>query len=401
MIKIVIKNKQCIKNICVCLGSFLMFFGHNTAIGSIGKILIYLGMFILLMYILGTTCRNIKLTMNKDKCIFIVLLILLSLGIIVQKDLSVMQKISPLISFFIMLVFYVYGYHLLNDFKIIRLFGYTILVTFIMSMIFTPLLGGEIVTIPTEGMSYALTAGLGHKNASSICIFSAYMAISSYFKFVEKNKADCIAIVLLIIFMLAGASRATWILMLVYTALLNQDVFYKIKKESRFIFYIFLMMFICLCGYVFISMIIMESASYGFRFLGLWSYLNQYGTDANVMLFGHGDILYNSNYGDYDHRIWILLGGIGTFEIAYLDVLAKNGLLGLIVYLYVYFIPIFKGFKSKLKQNKIMFFSLSITALISGMVDIFITQIIYPYAVFVLCTISWVNYNYKNENRLK
>lgn len=257
------------------------------------------------------------------------------------------------------------------------------------------MIGSEIIMRPTEGMNYALTAGLGHKNSSSICLLASFMAIALYYKFSYKKRSDFMVMLLLVILIIAGASRASWLLMLIFVALLNQDILKRIKTGSRFIFYVLLTGFIIFCGYVFVSMIALESESYGVRLMGLYSYLFQYGDDYSVMLLGHGDILYNDAYGDYDHRIWRLLGGVGTFEIAYIDMLAKNGILGIIGYIYIYFYPILIGMKAKVLLHKVALISLSTVAVVSGTVDVFITLVTSPYTVFLLCGLSFFKHEYE------
>lgn len=401
---ILINCRQNIKNICISLGVFLLFGGYNSGLNSTtGRIMMYLGLFVLLMGILRGMCRHVTLSINKKKCTFVCLIVLLSMGLGLQKDLTLSQKATPIVSFIIMILFYMYGYHLIDSLEKIRLFGYILLITFVFSMIVSPALGIEIIMRPTEGLSYALTAGLGHKNSSSICMLAAFMAIATYYKLAHKKKIDFIACSLLVIFIIAGASRSAWLLMLIFVVLLNQDILKRIKTESRFIFYAFLIGIFLLCVYIFISMLLLESQSYGVRLIGLYSYLFQYGDDCNVMLLGHGDILYNDAYGDdYDHRIWVLLGGMGTFEIAYLDILAKSGILGIIAYLYIYFYPIFIGMRTKFSLLKTLLVSFSIIALVSGMVDIFISQIISPYTVLTLCSLSYAIYKHEQyEKKIK
>ena len=370
---------------------FFLTIGHNTVFSTIGSSVMYFGLLILLMYILKQLIEKNDYVIGKSFISFILLFMLLTVGVSLQQELTIYQKISPLIASALMLIFYLYGYKLITNPRDVRMCGYTIFISFILSMLVSPLLGEKIIMEPSEGMSYALTAGLGHKNASSICILTAFMAISAYFKFVVKKRIDFIVLTFITILIVAGASRSSWLLMMIYIMFINIDIIKKIKRNSRWIFYIILFLLVSAIGGMFLLIMIDKSASYGVRLLGVYSYFYQYGNDIYAILFGKGNILYNDRYGDYNSRYWTLLGGVGSFEIGYLEVMAKNGLFGLIAYTYMYIKPIISSMKNKNITVKIMLLSLSITALISCFVEEFITQIIYPYTIFTLCTLSYLN----------
>ena len=93
-----------------------------------------------------------------------------------------------------------------------------------------------------------------------------------------------------------------------------------------------------------------------------------------------------------------MLGGIGTLEIAYLEILAKNGLLGIVAYAIMLISPLLLSKRASHKQQAILF-AVVIPLAVSGCVELFMCQIIYVYAIMLWPLVSYCQYLIKMEDK--
>lgn len=113
--------------------------------------------------------------------------------------------------------------------------------------------------------------------------------------------------------------------------------------------------------------------------------------NSRNLFFGISDIAYANTGYSYTTNIRQFLGWESSVEMAYVNILIKNGLIGFISY-----ILIFNNFLSDCKRctvtNQSIVKSLVIVLLISGMVETYAVSIHYVVGPVMYCLIRGITY---------
>ena len=86
--------------------------------------------------------------------------------------------------------------------------------------------------------------------------------------------------------------------------------------------------------------IILRFSTYAYRFRGLLNYLNYYNGDSFHMILGNAESFYDKS-NSYVMAVRSTTGYDGSLEMAWLNILIKSGLLGVLAYAFI-FIRMFK-----------------------------------------------------------
>lgn len=348
---------------------FLVDMGYSSAFE-------YMGYFFLLGDIIVSTVRKKKI--QKHLYLFFVVLIMFSVGITLQ-NLDTITKIKLIFTMLVIDICAFYGQNIVSDIDALRRISNAILIGCILSIILTVATGGSILDVSHEGVfDFGFSAGLQFKNFFASNILAAYIGHSLYKKFeIVKKKRLEISILqfieLLLIFL--SNSRGTYVLTMIYFVFFYFNDFVRIKKNQRKIVFSFFLVIGLGVGYEFYNNIAINSTTYMYRVNGLLNYLEYIVGDQFHLVFGNAELAYGSSTMTYSEIIRRTTGFNGSLEMSFLNILIKNGIVGLFGYVILFafiYSQIIKILNDKVKYCALGLF---FTLLISGFVESFISNI--------------------------
>ena len=146
----------------------------------------------------------------------------------------------------------------------------------------------------------------------------------------------------------------------------------------------------------------MSSESFAYRLRGVENYINYYKGDVFHLVFGNAEMAFRNSGQSYVDNIRSVVGWNGTVEIAYLNILIKNGLIGIVGYLLIFLIYIKKIVTLQNLQNskvKTLIYTFLTVFILSGLFEAFVGNINLSYSVIsylFLCNIATGD-RFKNE----
>lgn len=374
-----------VTSIYIFLGFFFIsmaiFKGFDKTVWE--DVLLYIGyLFIMIPSYLYIIAKGGKALVNK-LCMIIMLWGLMSMGVLV-KNIDMVKKTEVLLSYFIIVSLMVNSDEIINEPGKLKICSYAILLSLFIGFLLSLMMGIQWYTIPTEGLSYAFNAGMGHKNyvgGAALAALTGFYISNYYNKLRGYNVLMLISAILIFI----SGSRTVWVMMLVALFVISSRRLIRFVQSHKFF-----------CGglaivLLGIGMYLMQfySQSFYFRFMGLIDYIVKYLSDWKLFLIGNAEVVY-SNERTYQLNLISAFGGMGTTEMGILNILVKSGFIGLASYL-VYFIFCFKNI-SKTKNWDILKIGLFIMLpmVASSFSEPFIVNIKLIYTVFVWCAMSWI-----------
>lgn len=388
-----------IQNFLIFIAFFLIYIGQCDAINQYSSMLTYAGLAIVLIisYVefLRKKNRN-RIIGNLSELLF--LLILLSIGIMTQ-NIVYMKKIVLILSYFITVSVFVFGGYWLKDIKEMRIAVYGMGAALILGIILSLITNNNIFMLTSEGiLKYGFTGGFGHKNSFSVSLLTIFAGFYLYYIGEKKSRKTCLLLFALCVLIFFTGSRTAWIMLFIMLASSNWKIINKVTPHTRFLLVTILIGGGILVSIIFVHTVVMNSTTFSHRFHGIMSYLNLYRDDISKLMLGNGEIVYRDN-NNYFNNLWNLVGGNGSFEMGLFQIIVKNGLIGLLAYIYMLAKSIIYLKKTKNIYVQSMVLSMVLPFFISVFVEIYITQIIYPYTVFTWCIISCFNQWLAREKR--
>lgn len=207
-------------------------------------------------------------------------------------------------------------------------------------------------------------------------------------KFGHKERT-LLAIFLLLI-VLSG-SKGALVLSMIWILLINFDKILKFRRNQKRIFIFFAGIVACLIGIYIYNNILINVYTYAYRMRGLSSLVDYLLQDSKNLFFGISDIAYANTGFSYTTNMRQFLGWQSSVEMAYVNILIKNGLIG-----YASYILIFKDFLSGCKRctatDQSIVKSLVIVLLISGLTETYAASIHYVVGPIMYCLIRGLIY---------
>lgn len=204
------------------------------------------------------------------------------------------------------------------------------------------------------------------------------------------HKERTVLALFLLLIVLSG-SKGALALSMIWILLINFDKILKLRKNQKRIFVFFVGIIACLIGVYIYNNILINVYTYAYRMRGLSNLVDYLLQDSRNLFFGISDIAYADTGYSYTTNIRQFLGWESSVEMAYVNILIKNGLIGFISY-----ILIFKDFLSDCKRctvtDQSIVKSLVIVLLISGMVETYAVSIHYVVGPVMYCLIRGIIY---------
>ena len=205
----------------------------------------------------------------------------------------------------------------------------------------------------------------------------------------SHNGRTVLAIFLLLI-VLSG-SKGALVLSMIWILLINFDKILKFRRNQKRIFIFFAGIVACLIGIYIYNNILINVYTYAYRMRGLSNLVDYLLQDSRNLFFGISDIAYANTGFSYTTNMRQFLGWQSSVEMAYVNILIKNGLIG-----YASYILIFKDFLSGCKRctatDQSIVKSLAIVLLISGLTETYAVSIHYVVGPVMYCLIRGLIY---------
>lgn len=322
--------------------------GYFTGIG-INTYFEYLGLALLLMEIYSYTLLRIRVYW-KHYVFLLIVLLLFCIGIF-KQNIERSTLISLCLSMFILVSIAVLPYGHGKKSGCFRDIGLGILCGTFINTVIAIVMRTALVTGASEGLIIELgfNAGFVHRNYFAYTMIVSFMALFIDQEFGEIKNKNKRLLVFVAFLMLLANSRGGIVIFSVFFFIAN---FSKIKmsKHNKQIWGIF----IAVCAMLIIppvyTFLISHSENYSFRVNGLNNYFRVFQGDWKHLIYGNAEMAFRSR-GSYDENIKSVIGYDGSTELVLLNVLIKNGLLGLLGYVLV-FSRYFRHLKYEQSQKK-------------------------------------------------
>ena len=364
---------------------FLLTIGNSAYLIQIQKnsIIEYLGNAILMLTI--WYCIMIMknhLLQIKKMIKFSVISIFFLAGLLVQEmKISITIRLS--FTMLAIATFAVLSSRLFSTYLNLRLAAYAIFVGILVACVLAMVNNVTVFSGIIEGsMSSGFNGGLEHKNFFAADLLASFSGIYLYYKNVERKRIDLIVMIIEIVMLVLSFSRGGYILLAFYLFLLNYEKIKKIRKDQRKILVLFICILIAFGAYYFYDAIASNSETYMYRIRGLLNYLNYCSGDWFHIVFGNAQLAYSSDDLSYVYKIRSVVGWDGSLELSVLNILIKNGIIGLVAYIYIIFYACKNAGRINNWSVKSIYIAYLYTFILSGFVESYWSNIHVVYCAF-------------------
>ena len=351
-------------------------FVNNRGLDNIFE---YIGYGILLIYIIISFFKKDNYVDKKGNFMFfIVILILSSIGLWFQ-DITKFRLFILEFTILAISMISVLSVNCMCSLDIIRGGAYAILIGIITSSLLG-IIGGDGIIDNIKagegilGISLGLNGGIVFKNYYSADLLVIYISLYIYGKYIKQKSIDKLTKILCLILCVLSNSRGGLLLFAIFVISTNYSIIYSISKKYRKFIVLLAIIIIGLVTVNIFNNIILGFSTYAYRFRGLLNYLNYYNGDSFHMIFGNAESFYDKS-NSYVMAVRSTTGYDGSLEMAWLNILIKSGLLGVLAYAFI-FIRMFKlALKANDKVISVGIMAITITLLASSLVEAYIQSI--------------------------
>lgn len=376
------------KNIIPFIAFFLITIGNGDYVGThFGNLIEYLGLILLVALSLASSFRIKKRINNYFKILFFSGL--LSIGSFIQNDRFNIFVMVFSTSFIIMCFVFSSGKIIASNCRIKVLAN-----SIMLGAIVTALIG---IITGTLGLSFGTNesiigilylSGFSIKNYCGgiwLLLFILYYVYYFRAKLLKRINSLLFLAFLGFLLILSG-SKGACLLCFIFLVMVNSRKIIIIGKKYKKIASIAFLISAIGIGIYIYSNILIRVDTYAYRMRGLQKLVSYMCTDMRKILFGVSDIAYANTGFNYTYNMRNFLGWEASVEMAYVNVLIKNGMLGIVCYTYV-FIYLFKSCSNDCRDRQIII-SLLMVMLISGFVETYIVSVHYVVGPVLYCFIA-------------
>lgn len=348
------------------------------------------------------TAKNVLHTL----IVFFVVSILFSFGLLLQQ-LTLGTMLRLIITMLTISCIAILGQDLLSDLSAIRTASYGILAGTLLTLILS-LFSGIVLLEPVyDGIiPVGFNGGIEYKNFFGSILLAGFMGIYLYNRFCRENLTDKIVMWLLIIALLLSSARSSYIFIVAFLVLVNIDrigkYLHKFKPFQKLTdlwlrcYHSHKIPLLIGVGLISAALILVTavllskiSSTYAMRYRGVTEYLAYVHNDPFHLLFGNAETVWANSDLDYVASLRGILGWNTSFEVAFINVLIKNGLVGLIGFVFL-FTYLAKSIRSGSLQNKLMLWSVMGILLLSTFVESFAANIHTLFGVYCYMLIAGI-----------
>ena len=380
------------------LSFFLLTLGNSAYFISVGinRFVEYAGLLVLLMSITENCLFHLNRSLQGKVAVRAILLsVLFCLGLAVQ-ELRLLKKLELIISMLILVFIMIASESYIRTFTHIRWASLGILAGCAGCTVIALLTGTGITTVALEGLGgFGFNAGMEHKNFFAYAVFASFTGLYLYYRYEKKTGWDFAILVVELLLMVVSNSRSVYIVLAVFfIAIYTERLFglaksllNKIPEKYRKTFLVVAGIAGAAAVVVAVIVVLPKSGTYMYRVRGLLNFFKAYSTDAFHMVFGAADMAFANPELSYNENIRATIGWDGSTEMALLNMLIKNGILGVIGYVAVLSRPVAALVKTESWEHRIVLLVVVVPMLVSTLAETFVTNVhlVYgPYCYVVL-----------------
>lgn len=343
----------------------------------------YIGLFCIL---LGIYIRSYRKKDIKRILLLVTIMFFFMIGLILQ-DLAISKKVSAIVSMFILSSIAVMPCEKIQRFYNILEIEKSIAFGLSVSTILGIISGIGVTTGASEGLvfNWGFNAGLEHRNYCSYVFFG--MFIIEYIRLKVGRATNTNRLLIIALLILSTNSRSAILLLFLFLVFSNINRIRLSTSNKRMGLALFCFIGIVIGALAF-QVMKNNSETYFFRLNGLFNYLKMFSSDIICMLFGNLKIACLDPNMSYDVNIRSVIGWNGSTELVLLNVLIKNGIIGLLGYflIFAYYFKMAKKLQDEKLKN--ITFAIIISFIISAFVESYVANINHIFTVFVYLLLS-------------
>ena len=368
---------------------FLLTIGNGKYImDKFGNIVEYIGLILLMI---GAFCALPKNKNNLKKDIKIIILsIVLSFGAL-YNDINIEAKAMIFLSSLLLMNYSKFGKIFVSENKQIKVIGDAILLGMVVNSIIGVATGtlGLLFNQSDAILKVLFLSGLKVKNYCGGIWLTIYILYYVYYYTNGKISKHRIKFFLLFLLILLSGSKGACLLLIIFTLVINYNKILKIKKGQEKVFYICLFIIIIFLSIYIYKNILINISTYAYRMRGLHKLFDLLKHDFYKFMFGISNIAYANTGYDYTINMRNFLGWDASVEMAYVNILIKNGFIGYLVYFKI-FKDIFRKSKLISKNDRNIAISILIVMLLSGFTETYIASIHYVVGPTLFCLVNGI-----------
>ena len=258
--------------------------------------------------------------------------LLFTVGILVQS-LTWLTKISLIFTMIVIVFSAIIFEGFLISFREIRIMSYAILYGVIVSFVLA--IGTGIGLFDGNEGTLGFNGGILFKNYFGSDVLAVFIGLFLNARYGCKHRLDKYVMVVCVILVFLSMSKGAIMLLFFFLFTFNLDKVRKMKRNQRNEI-LFVIAIVTVIGSVFFYVnYAMSIDTYMYRIRGLLNYLDYYEEHIYYMVFGSAEMAYEKDV-PYVEAIRSTVGWDGTLEFAWLNILIKNGLLGVLGYMIIF-----------------------------------------------------------------
>lgn len=385
-----------------CIAIFIITVSESVFAVKLGldAIIECLGYAILFYTIFNSITKTHK-KQDKQKiiCFSIVIFLLMSVGLFFQ-DITTKRLFTLLFTVFGILGASTLSFDYLKNTKIIRNSAYALLFGIIVSAFLGLLVGENIIVSVNKGegiggIPLAVSGGILYKNYFASDMLAIYWGLYFYGKIEKTYKIDQLVKIIAFFLCILSNSRGGILLFIVFWLVTNYKIIYKLKKNQRMMVLMILFFFGVLVSINLYTNVILEVSTYAYRFRGMTNYIDYYKNDLFHLVFGNAESFYDKGK-TYVMMVRSTTGYDGSLEMAWLNIIIKSGLLGIVGYILLFIRFFYMAKKTNNTTISMAIISISVTLLASSIVEAYIQSIHCIFGIYAYLLINGL-YAYGNE----
>lgn len=343
----------------------------------------------------------------RDIKVFFLVSVLFSVGLAVQ-GLPVLTTLRLIATMLVISFVAIMGGNYLCTMGAVRSASYGIFAGTVVTTKIALISGTELLETAYEGwIPFGFTGGVLYKNFYAVFLLGSFMGLFFYYRYEKRSRFDLIMMAVQLVLILLSNARSTYLflllfLMIMFAPRLLRPVmkwrivqkaigFWKACKRPRKI------AVICGIGVLFVLGVILAnyvlvtvSATYAFRARGLGIYLNHVKGDWFHLIFGNAKLAWGDPSVDYVTALRGVLGWNTSYEIAFVNILVKNGLLGMLGFVLLFAYIGVTVWKQGDNDSRLMCFAVMAVLLLSAFVESFVSNIHGIFGVYCYLLMSGI-----------
>lgn len=245
-------------------------------------------------------------------------------------------------------------------------------------------------TIAETGLvEYGFNCGMEHKNYFAYAMIASFIGIFLHGKLEGWKKGNWFFLVVESGLLLSANTRGAWLVFVAFIMIANVDyVNKKIPEKKRTAFWGVIIVTAMVAALCFFVKYALNSETYMYRVRGILNYIHMYSGDMFHLMFGNAEMAFRDSGMDYNKNIKSVVGWDGATDIAWLNIMIKNGILGVLAYIFIFLRLLVLSLKTHNKKYKIASLPVLLSFLLTSLVEPFIANVHWAYGPFCYCVLG-------------